>query len=232
MGFWSSVGSVVSSVGSAISSGISSIGSALSSFSNTIAPVIGSIISAIPAIGKTVANVAQGVLGAFGVLKPDEKIEEVGERALQAAEAGITYEEFDDFDEYLDELRNFDLDPEKSNKRTPAEKIVAGLGVGSAGLEDKLDLNTGDLSSMWLLPMTNSSYFNADKLTSLLTAGQISPDTFNYLDSNLSASQARDLEKKMETGLDAGGMEELYEALEASKSSYEALAEEVNQKLS
>lgn len=232
MGFWSSVCSIASNIGSAISSAVSSIGSAVSSFASSVAPVVGSIISAIPAIGKTIGNIAQGLFQGFSVLKPDEKVEELGERALQASEAGIVFEEFDDFDEYVEKLRNFDLDPEKANKRSTAEKIVAGLGVGTAGLEDKLDLDRGDLSGIWLLPITNSNYFSVDKLTSMLDKGQINPDTFDYLEGNLSGSQARDFEKKMETGLDTGGVDQLYEALDASRSSYEALAKEVDQKLS
>lgn len=232
MGIWSSVGSIVSSIGSAISSAVSSIGSALSSFASTIAPVIGSIISAIPAIGKTISTIAQGLLQAFGVLKPDEKIEDLGEKAAQAAEAGITFEEFGDFGEYIEKIRNFKIDPEKASKRSSAEKIVAGLAVGTAGLENKLDLERGALNSLWLLPITNSDYFNVDKLVSMVEKGQVDPEIYEYLENNLAASDSRDIEKKMEIGLNESEVDQLYEALDSSRSTYETLAQEVNQKLS
>lgn len=236
MGFFSNLGSAISSgissIGSAISTTVKSIGITVASYASTIAPIIGAAINALPKIGAVIANVAQGVLQAFGIIKPNEKIEEMGERALQAAQDGITPEKFDDFEEYIEELRNYPLDTEIANKRSSAEKIVSGVAIGTVGLEKILDLKSGEINSIWLLPLANADYFNADKLVNLLEKGQINSDIGKYLENDLNASEARNLEKSLSIDLSKEEVGELYQALDDSKKSYQDLAKEVEQKLS
>ena len=166
---------------------------------------------------SALANVAQGVLQAFGIMKPNEKIEEMGERALQAAQEGITPDKFENFDEYMEELRNFDLDEDKANKRTSAEKIVAGIAVGTVGLEKKLDLSSGEVNGLWLLPLANSEYFTADKLIDLLESDKlVGADIEKYLEKDLTASESRELEKKLTVGMEEEEVDVLYDALDDS----------------
>lgn len=159
MGFLSSVGSFFSSVGSAIGSVCSSIGSALSSFATGVGTVIGGIISALAPVAAALGKFANAFLQGLGLLKPEEDVEDMGDRALQAAEQGITIDKFENFDEYMAALRDFKLDPEQSAKRSSAEKMVAGLGVGTVAAEEKFNLDRGALNGMWLLPMANPGYF-------------------------------------------------------------------------
>lgn len=239
MGFWSSIGSGISSAIGAVCSGISSvvsgIGSAVSSFATSVGGLIGGIISAVPAIAGRIASFATTFLQAIGILKPKEDVEDMGERALQAKEAGITMDKFDNFDDYMDELRNFEVDPDKSAKRPRAEKIVAGLGVGTVGVENKFDMERGSFNSAWLLPISNPDYFTPDRMAQLTSTGRFQGgDVFAYLENKLSAGDKRDLQISLEKNLDGSDMSaeeksELYEALDQAEAQYKKLGEQAQQ---
>lgn len=232
MGFIDICCSVASSIGSAFSSAVSSIGRVLSSFAEVIAPVIGSIIEALQPVAEAIGTFANAFLQALGIIKPDERVEDLGDRALQAAEKGITMDQFENFDDYMAALRNFDLDPEKTAKRSHAEKLTAGLGVGTCGVEHKFNAEPGSLKDLWLLPMSNPVYFTPERMTSLLTTGRLGGDIFSYLEQKLSGGDARAIEKKLEVGLDGQPMGEadlgkLYEALDSAHAKWTDMVKQV-----
>ena len=153
MGFWSSVGSIARNIGSAISSGVSAIGSGLASFASDVGTVIGGVVNTLKPVGKALGGFASSFLQGLGVFKKTETVEDIGDRALQAAEDGITMDKIDGFESYMDALRDFEPNPEKSKSYSSEMKLVAGLGVGTKGVEEKFDAEPGSLDSMWLLPM-------------------------------------------------------------------------------
>lgn len=223
------------SIGSVISSSIGSIGSALSAFATSVAPVLVNIINTLKPVAEAIGRFANAFLQGLGILKPDEKIEDMGERALQAAEKGITIDKFDNFDGYMDALRKFEPDQEIAAKRNPAEKLVAGLGVGTIGVEDKFHAERGTLNGLWLLPMTNPDYFTSVRMESLLTSGRLVGDIFGYLEKHLSGGEARNIEKSLEVGTDGKALSEtekgeLYGALDAAQEKWADLAKQVEAK--
>lgn len=237
MGFWSSIGSAISSVGSAIGSACSAIGSAVSSFASSIAPVIGSIASALAPVATGLAKFATDFLQKLGILKPEENTEDMGDRALQAADRGITIDKFENFDDYMTKLREEPLDPEKSKKYSDTEKLVAGLGVGTVGVEEKFNMERGSLNGMWLLPMANGQYFNPERMQTLVSTGRLGGDVFAYLEKRLSAGDTRSLEKRLEinadgTSMNNAEMNTLYDALDSARESFSDMtqkAEEAHQ---
>ena len=152
MGFWGAICSIGSSITSGISSAVGSIGNALVSFASNVGPVIAKIVTELEPVAVALGKFAAAFLQGMGVLKPNEKPEDIGERALQAAEKGVTIEQFDNFDSYLAALRDFDLDAEKAAKRSTAEKLVAGIGVCTIAMERKYNAAPGSLDTLWLLP--------------------------------------------------------------------------------
>lgn len=220
----------ISAAISVISSAVSSIGSALSTFASGVGAVIGNIVTALAPVAEALGKFANAFLQGLGILKPDEKTEELGERALQAAEKGITIEKFDDFDGYMDVLRNFDLDPDKAEKRSTAEKLVAGVGVGTVGLERKFNAAPGSLDSLWLLPIANPDYFTPDRVQSLVSTGRFAGDVWAYLDKRLSAGDSGRLEELLAAGSgqdtpSAGDKEKLYEALDQARDRWDSLGQ-------
>ena len=82
------------------------------------------------------------------------------------------------------------------------------------------------------MPLANSEYFTADKLIDLLESDKlVGADIEKYLEKDLTASESRELEKKLTVGMEEEEVDVLYDALDDSIESYQQLAEEVNQKL-
>lgn len=178
---------ILLSIGSAVVNAVSSIGSAVSSFCATVLPKIAPTLGQIAEVIKSIANTVLTVLDIF---KPSEDVEEMGDRALQAAEQGIKPEKFSSYDEYLDEIRNFQLDPRKSEDLSSAEKIGAGLAVGTVGLEKKFDAPEGSLGPIWTLAASNPGYFNAERLVSIVQSGKSVTDVMRYFEGKLGSDDA------------------------------------------
>lgn len=245
MSFLSSLSSAISSGINAVSSGfnavcntVSTIGSAVSSFANSIKPVLGPVLTTIAQlvphpVVKAVANFANTLLHALAIFRPDETVQDMGERALQAAEQGITLDKYDNkFDEYMAALRDFDLNPESAEKYSPVEKFVAGLGIATVGIEDKFNAEHGSLNSIWLLPATNADYFTSDRIKSLLENGKLIGDVGAYLEKRLSGEEASEFRKNLEITPEGKPMNDselgkLYNALDSSRAEWAKLEQQI-----
>ena len=198
------ISTVIANVASSICTAVASIGPALSTFTSGVGAIIANVVSSIAPIAKALGEFATVFLQLMGVLKPGEKIEEIGERALQAAEKGITLGNFDDFDAYMDKLRNLELDPDKATNRSPTEKLLAGIGVSTVGLEQKFKVSPDSFHGLWLLPMANPGYFTPERMQSLIMTGKFTGDVFKYLEKSLSAGDSKRFEDSLgasETGI-------------------------------
>ncbi len=176
MGFWSSVGSFCSSICSGIGSVCRSVGSVLSSavdkisgLCSTVGPalsVISKIAACIPgcqgvaAVLANIGRIATVIAVIAGVFKQDERVEDIGERALQAEEQGITLASCNgDFKAYMEKVRNLKLDPDKMH--TANEQIMAGCMVAEQGIREA----NPKLSTMSLYPLAMfSDLCSADRL--------------------------------------------------------------------
>src|SRR5690606_20317075 len=136
------------------------------------------------------------------ILKPGETIESLGERALQAIMQGIKLDQDTDFGEYLEKLRELKLDPDLDQNRNPAEKLLAGIGIVTVGLEDKFNADRGSFNGLWLLPLVNPQYFTPERMQSLIVTGRLGNEVLAYLNKSLSAGDARSLEKAYESSFD------------------------------
>ena len=178
MGWFSSacsfVGSVCSSVCSGIASvvggGLSVLGSAIGS-ALSMGNIMGSIISIVDAVGR-----------ALGIWGAKETTDEMGDRALQAQEAGIQPENFETYEQYLKEIRGLELDPEKSQKYTMAEKIMAGMGVCYWGLDGKYGKGAGDLLTHIV---KDHEFFNEKRLGVYLDGVRSVADVARYFSGKL-----------------------------------------------
>lgn len=227
------ISAAVSTGVSAISSAVASIGPAVSSFVATVAPTISAVMEAVKPYIAVVSNFANLLLQGLGVLKPDEKIEDFGDRALQAAGQGVTIDKFECFGDYMNALRDFQLDPEVSAKQSQVEKLVAGIGVGTVGIEDKFNAERGSLNGIWLLPVANPDYFTPDRMQGLLNAGRVGGDILAYLEKRLSGGDAWQFEEKLKVNEDGKPMAEqegdaLYDALNTARSNWADLAKQID----
>ena len=185
MGFWSSVGNVVSNT-------INAIGTGISKTVGVIAP----LLSKAPTIVNQVVAIAQVVMAVVNILRPDEKVETIGDRAIQAAEEGVTPDKFDRYDEYMAAIRGFELDPRKTENYTDQEKVLAGLSVCSHALDEKLQMPAGTSGQLWLLTASNPAYFDAPRLENLISSERPA-DTINYFTGQLGPAAELKVEDRL-----------------------------------
>lgn len=201
MGLLSSIGSAlssgISSVCSMASSAIGSIGSSISSFATNIAPKLVTVLKMAPGVISTVINVAQTIGILFNIFKPEDRVEDLGDKAIQAADKGITIDDYDDNDDYMDALRDFQTDPERSAEIDDVVKTVAGLGLVTTGIEKKLDLPEGSTGGIFLLAASAPEHFTAERLSNMIENSSDLSNVIEYFDGDLNVTDAMSIEKQL-----------------------------------
>lgn len=117
------------------------VGVAKSVLGTVMGPISGPlelIIKMAPLIKEVVSAVITGLASLIGVKEPNETTQDLGDRALQAKDQGVVRDRFTSNAEYVEALRQFELDAAKSAKLNPEEKEAAGLAVLMDGLNEKL----------------------------------------------------------------------------------------------
>ena len=173
---------------------ISDAAGAISSMATSIASKIGEtvlgVLKIISAIVETVATV-------LGVIRQDEKIDELGERTIQAAEAGITIESCgNDFSKYQHEIRNFQIDPEKAKNRSQEDKLCAGIAFVEQGISQKYPFL--NMASVYPLFAMNSTFFTAARVASYAQTAVELQYGFNKIKSFFNGSCSMGDKKKAE----------------------------------
>ena len=136
-----------------IVSGISSVLSVV----KTLIPVIGKIIG--PQLEK-LGKAFEAFFKELGLIEKDEKVEEIGDRALQAEEDElhpIKIEDFENHEKYLEAVKEYEVNPEKSalipydDKMHKAIEIFLGMAIAQYGQTmsefSKIVLNNPDFYS-------------------------------------------------------------------------------------
>lgn len=182
---------------SAVVSAVSSIGPAVAGFCATILPRLAPLLAQGMEAFKVVAQIVDTISLVFGIFKGGENTENMGDRALQAAEQGITPDDFDDHAQYMDALRDFKLDDAKSEKTPVEQKIIAGFALAGRGLDDKFNSPEGTMSSLIPLIAANPLYFSADKLIQILKSGQDIGTIIEYFEGKLGGGEALETEDKL-----------------------------------
>ncbi|MCX0340136.1 hypothetical protein [Acinetobacter radioresistens] len=200
MGIFSSIGSAISSacssIGSAIGSACSAVIGSISSVMSNAGSLISALAIAIPitgALGKVV--LALDIIGKIlGVQEPEENTEDIGDRALQAQEAGINPEDYASYKEYSAAIKNFVLDPKKSAEITDLDKKLAGIATQAWAYEEKFGVD-----GVGLLTKTieQPDYFTGDRLASFLDKVDSISDVVQYFDGKLSSNERNAVEAKL-----------------------------------
>ena len=115
-----------------------------------IAGAFGSFIAVATTVGKALAVAGLAIQGlkvlanafialgkALGIIKPETTPEELGDKAIQAEEAGIKPENFDSYAQYVKAVEGFKVDPEKSKLIPEEEKLKKGITLTSSLAAEK-----------------------------------------------------------------------------------------------
>ncbi len=184
----------IASALSTIATAISTIGPAAVNFCVNVLPKLGPLLSQGLEALKVVSQIVNTVAQVFGIFRPEETAEDIGDRALQAAQKGITPERFDDHAQYMDALRDFDLDRAKSDQTPTATKIMAGMALAGNGLDEKFNAPDGTMGNLWVLAAASPGFFTADTLTMFLKSRTSVADMVDYFEGKLGGGEALDVE--------------------------------------
>ena len=163
---------------------------------------IGNVFSAAVSIAKVVfpvvakvVSVAQAVFSVLGIFKPNESVEEMGDRGIQADESGIDRSKFENHEEYMEALRDFDLDPERSEEISSEEKQAMGVAVGTQGVAEKYDIKID--GETWVCVAKSPDYFTPDRITALVEKGVDMKTVTDYFQDKLGPTQSVNVEKAL-----------------------------------
>ncbi|WP_297479760.1 hypothetical protein [uncultured Photobacterium sp.] len=133
MGLFSSLCSFVSSACSTISRAVSNIG-------RGIASVATSIVSLGVSLAAKVSDAIKGVGISLGIIRPEDTMEELGERAILSDKKS---EDFDSINEYIDHLKNNVLFDKEKFDRLNDKELLARSSIGASitlkGINEKLN---------------------------------------------------------------------------------------------
>lgn len=204
MGFWSGLGSAISSACNYVSSAVSSIGSALVSSASKLLDIAGTRLSPIVTIIQIVATL-------IGVLTKEDDVEELGAKAMQPESKKP--EDFDSNAEYIDYLREeVKLDKEKFDKAGDVEKTArtaVGASIVAKGISERkgFDIPLETWVAMAKLNLTDKAQ-EVDKLLETFKDGKLE-DFAKYVDGKL------DIKKEGEIGDE---LVDMYKELEPNTS--------------
>ena len=88
-------------------------------------------------VTKLVGKILTELVKALGIINPDENATDLGDKAIQAEAQGIVPEKYDNYQEYLNAVQNFELDPEKSKEIPEKDKLSKGVELIALGVYDK-----------------------------------------------------------------------------------------------
>lgn len=194
---------IISSISAGLSSffeGAARIGGTIATTVANVAPVLGPLIAKMHPVVRAVVAVLTVVGHVLDILNPDEKVEELGDRALQAAEQdeNLVPENFSDYKDYLNEIRNIKLDPEKTEKNLEdGSAIVTGLATVSTALEKIYGLREGTSADLLKVVVADPQFFSSDRLKTLITENADFGAIVKYLDGKLGNAETDALYDKL-----------------------------------
>jgi hypothetical protein len=198
MGFFSNIGAALDS----FCQGALRIGGAIAATVTKIAPVLAPLIANMHPVVRAVVAVVTLVGHLLNILKPNEKVEELGDRALQAAEQDekLVPENFSDYNDYLNEIRSIKLDPEKTEKNLKdGSAVLTGLATVSTGLEKIYGLREGSSADLLKAVIADPDFFNSERLKTLVTENADFGTIVKYIDGKLGNSETDALYDKLFT---------------------------------
>lgn len=195
MGFWSAVGGAISGAISAVSSVARSIGNFVT---GPVAENLGHVLKIGMEIGSKAFPIIESVAMILGLFRSDENLEVVGDRALQAADQNIKPENYATHQEYMESLRNFSLDPKRSEETSVEAKKAAGLVVVTKGISDVQSIPMDSVAQLMVLAARNSAYFDSTKMVDILQSGApLVKNVIDYFHDRLNPEKSERVEKDL-----------------------------------
>lgn len=170
---------------------ISAIAVAATTVAKTLA-VVGLAVQGLKAIGNVLTSLGK----ALGLIKPETKVEDLGDKAIQSE---YNPEDFDSYADYVKAVEDYDLNPEKSKLTTEEEKIKKGIELAAGVTIEKYQ--RFPIEDFCVVVGQNPEYFTDAKMSEIAKLmqvdGQHIPSILNYV--NGSEKDGAKIQKAVDT---------------------------------
>ena len=120
--------------------------------------VVGLAVQGLKAIGNALVSLGK----ALGLIKPETKVEELGDKAIQSE---YKPEDNDSYAEYENAVEEYDLDPEKSKLTSEEDKIRKGMELAAGVAIEKY--NEFPIQGLIVEMGKNPEYFTEGKMNAI-----------------------------------------------------------------
>ena len=161
-----------------------------------IAGAVGKIVSAAITVTKALAtaglainaltalgNALMGIAKVVGLIQPEMNVEDLGDKALQAEEAGIKPEKYNSYAEYVKAVEGFKVDLEKSKLLLEEEKVKKGIELVSGVTIERFE--GFPIEEFFTYTKNNPEYFTEARMKELgklmKIDGECLPEVLNYM---------------------------------------------------
>ncbi len=149
---------------------------------------------------KTLGDALIGIAKTLGLISPEEKVEDLGDKAIQAEEQGINPEDFTTYAEYVKSVENFEVDSEKSKEISEDEKSLKGIELAT-GLTIEHFGDKFPVEEFFKFAAKHPEFFREDRMSEFGKIMENDPDkaidAFNYM--NLTETNDAKVEEAIST---------------------------------
>lgn len=107
---------------------------------STVVQAIGALSLAVQGL-KVLANAIVNFAKALGLIEDDMEPEDLGDKAIQS---GYNPEDFDTYEAYVDAVKDFKVDPEKSKEISAEDKLNKSIELSVGLAKEKCGDEVGD----------------------------------------------------------------------------------------
>lgn len=135
---------------------------------------VGMAVEGLKVVGNSIASIAK----ALGIVKPDRKVEDLGDRAMQAEEQGMKPEDYASYEAWVKAIEEDDwgYDPEKNKDISVEEKVLKGVEVSSAATMEKFP--EVEVSNFLGLAAKEPEFFTVERMEEIGKIAVEDIDTF------------------------------------------------------
>lgn len=136
--------------------------------------VVGLAVQGLKVIGNAIASIAK----ALGIIKPERDVEEIGDRALQAEEKGMTPDKYSSYEAWVKDIEKDDwgYDPEKNKDMDPEKKMLKGVEVSTAVTMERFPKLP--IQEFFSLAGKNPGFFTVERMDELGKLASTDSDAF------------------------------------------------------
>ena len=116
-------------------------------------------------------------------IKVDESsLSQLGEKALLAGEQDIRPDRYNDFQDYLSDLKSIDVEEKNHFNFSSVDMMVTGLAIVAKGLGMTFNLSESVVTDTLKMVVADNQYFSSERLSNWLESGKMEEATDYFYD--------------------------------------------------